>query len=197
MTLSHTFCRKRQLNARLQFHTLVSVLSFVCCRMTYLSLSHYLELMDRCWRSNDGPVLASLVSLRHDHVNNKNFLLDRPETMVQKFMSTPFDEIVAHHLRCIYALHYDDFREAYQRQSTLVQSLIKMLQSQKEENWLLPVMYTVCLDLRLLAQGAEKERSGGVERYGDILEKAAECLMGCFRFVFLRIWGAKTYCALF
>ncbi|CAH1963445.1 unnamed protein product [Acanthoscelides obtectus] len=42
-------------------------------------------------------------------------------------------------------------------------------------------MYTVCTDLRLVAQRAEKERYGANEKPGEILEKAAECLMGCFR----------------
>lgn len=149
--------------------------------MTYISLPHYLELVDRCWRSCDGTVLATLLSLRHDHVNNKNFVLDRPDIMVQKYLSVPFDEIVMHHFKCIQALHSGDFREAYQRQSTLTQTLIKILQVQKEENWMLPVMYTTCLDLRLLAQGAERGRSEATERSGDILEKAADCLMGCFR----------------
>lgn len=56
-----------------------------------------------------------------------------------------------------------------------------MLQTMKEENWFLPVMYAVCLDLRLLAQKCEEVGGNHVSKPGEILEKAAECLMGCFR----------------
>lgn len=42
-------------------------------------------------------------------------------------------------------------------------------------------MYIIASDLRLVAQLAEKQRVGSTENPGEILEKAAECLMGCFR----------------
>lgn len=71
--------------------------------------------------------------------------------------------------------------DAYKYQTACVQSVIKMLQSLKEENWFLPIMYTTCLDLRLLAQKCEDVGGGSVSKPGEILEKAAECLMGCFR----------------
>lgn len=54
-----------------------------------------------------------------------------------------------------------------------------MLQAYKEENWNLPVMYAVCLDLRLLAQLCEKTMAN--LKPGEILEKAAESLLACFR----------------
>lgn len=46
--------------------------------------------------------------------------------------------------------------DAYNHQSACTTSVTKLLQIQKEENWSLPLMYTVCLDLRLVAQQAEK-----------------------------------------
>jgi nuclear mRNA export protein PCID2/THP1 len=54
-----------------------------------------------------------------------------------------------------------------------------MLQSLKDDNWCLPVMYVVCLDLRILASTCEEK--DGTNKPGEILEKAAECLMACFR----------------
>lgn len=71
--------------------------------------------------------------------------------------------------------------EAYKHQTACAQSVVKMLQAMKEENWSLPVMYTVCLDLRLLAQKCEEVEASHISKPGEILEKAAECLMGCFR----------------
>lgn len=74
-----------------------------------------------------------------------------------------------------------NYMEAYKHQTACAQSVIKMLQTIKEENWCLPIMYTVCLDLRLLAQKCEEVGGNNVSKPGEILEKAADCLMGCFR----------------
>lgn len=71
--------------------------------------------------------------------------------------------------------------EAYKHQTACAQGVVKMLQLQKEENWCLPIMYVVCLDLRLLAQKCEEMGGSNVSKPGEILEKAAECLLNCFR----------------
>ena len=64
-----------------------------------------------------------------------------------------------------------------------VQSFVKLLSSQKDDNWPLPMMYSVCLDLRRLAARADeqimRESRGG--KPGATLEKAAEHMMSCFR----------------
>lgn len=145
-----------------------------------MSISHYLQLIDRCWTSQDGPIVASLLSLKHDHVLSNTLHVERPESMVERFLEQPVYDIVVPHLKCLYCIYNKDYLEAYQHQSNMIQTLTKIIQSQKEENWCLPVMYAVCLDLRLLAQRAEKDRSSS-ETPGELLEKAAECLMGCFR----------------
>lgn len=46
---------------------------------------------------------------------------------------------------------------------------------------MLPVMYVMCLELRLLALRAENSKNIKNSKPGEILEKCAECLMGCFR----------------
>lgn len=155
-------------------------LKIVLQKMASLSFSHYLQLIDRCWNSQDGPVVASLLSLRHDHALSNSLNIERPESMVERFIDQPVSDIVIHHLKCLYSVHMKDYLTAYQHQSNMIQTLTKIIQGQKEENWCLPVMYTVCLDLRLLAQRAEKDRSSA-ETPGELLEKSAECLMGCFR----------------
>lgn len=69
----------------------------------------------------------------------------------------------------------------YNYQSSAVQCLAKILQIQKEENWMLPVMNVMCLELRLSAIGAEKSKNNKNVKHGEVLEKCAECLMACFR----------------
>lgn len=46
---------------------------------------------------------------------------------------------------------------------------------------MLPVMNTMCLELRLLAVKAESSKDVKNLKPGEVLEKCAECLMGCFR----------------
>ncbi|XP_011503862.1 PREDICTED: PCI domain-containing protein 2 homolog isoform X2 [Ceratosolen solmsi marchali] len=65
--------------------------------------------------------------------------------------------------------------------SSAVQVLIKILQIQKEENWMLPVMNMMCLELRLLAVKTETSKKIRNGKPGENLEKCAECLMSCFR----------------
>lgn len=78
-----------------------------------------------------------------------------------------------------------DYFEAYKNQSYCVQAVVKLLQAMKDENWCLPIMYATCLDLRLLASKCEEisASQGNASEYkpAELLEKAAECLMGCFR----------------
>lgn len=149
--------------------------------MTFMTLAHYLQIIDRSWRVQDGTKIATFISLRHEHAKYGNYQLEMPEGLVDKFLTAPVDELVILHLKCLYYIGKEDFLGAYQHQSALVQSFAKILQVQKEENWSLPIMYTICSDLRLIAQQAEKQKVGVNEKPGEILEKAAECLMGCFR----------------
>ncbi|XP_050293059.1 PCI domain-containing protein 2 homolog [Anthonomus grandis grandis] len=148
--------------------------------MSFMNVSNYLQVLDRAWRSCNGYTLASFLSLRHDHSKFKNYHIENPEIIVSKFLEGPLEELVIYHFKCLYAVSVEDYKTAYQIQNTLVQVFIKILQAQKEENWLLPVMYTVCSDLRILAQQTEKQKVIS-ENPGECLEKAAESILACFR----------------
>lgn len=82
-------------------------------------------------------------------------------------------------------------------QTACAKAVVDLLKALKEENWCLPVMYVVCLDLRLLAQTCEAHATqtnkppatlaaaatatAATGKPGEILESAAECVMACFR----------------
>lgn len=100
-------------------------------------------------------------------------------TKAMEHLSAPFDDLVLYHLKAISAMNRDDAIAMYNYQSSAVQSLTKILQLQKEENWMLPVMNVMCLELRLVAVCAEK--ANRTAKPGEVLEKCADCLMGCFR----------------
>ena len=116
------------------------------------SLYNYLQMILRHWENYDGKQIGRLLSLHDNHSQNRNLYLESPESAVERQMDAPLDEIVSNHIKVLYYLslnppHYND---AYKNQSALVMSVVKLLQACKEENWPLPIMYAVYLDLRLL-----------------------------------------------
>ncbi|XP_050343447.1 PCI domain-containing protein 2 [Nymphalis io] len=140
------------------------------------TLSQYIQTVERMFRLGEGHELARLLSLKDAHVVNRNLRSSDIATMVEGNCVAPLDELIICHLLCVKAICEKEFLEAYSHQSQCVVTIVKILQNQKEQNWCLPLMYTVCLDLRLVAQKAETAQSNG-----KILEKAAESLLSCFR----------------
>ena len=150
--------------------------------MAAVSINSYLSKVSQAWMAGEGDILAALVSFRDSHVANSKLQISDPEAQVERVLDPPLDEMVAAHLRACWAWGNSDMIEAYKCQSIVVSSFAKLLSAQKDENWLLPVMYVVCLDLRLFALQADKQkRSSGKGKPGETLEKASEGIMACFR----------------
>jgi len=150
--------------------------------MTAISLNLYLSKVSNAWNAGEGDLLADLLSFRDSHVANSRLHVPDPESQVERILDPPLDEMVAAHIRGCWAWDSGDMMEAYKCQSIVVSSFAKLLGSQKDDNWLLPVMYVVCLDLRLFAIQADKQkRSSGKGKPGETLEKASEGIMACFR----------------
>lgn len=145
------------------------------------TLNNYLSGVQRAWSVQDGETVAGFLSLQDKHIMNRNLYLPEPEHYVERQLDPPIDEIVSSHLKVLFHLNSEscDLMEAYKNQVQCIQSVVKMLQQLKEENWCLPIMYTICLDLRVLAQRCEYHCK--VSQPGEILEKAAESLLSCFR----------------
>ncbi|KAJ8733340.1 hypothetical protein PYW08_001638 [Mythimna loreyi] len=141
------------------------------------SLNQYIQFVERMFRTSQGNLLARLLSLRDEHVANRNLRSSDIATLVEGNCLAPLDEIIISHLLCVKALYMKDYMEAFEYQSACVACVVRLLQAQKESNWGLPLMYTVCLDLRLIAYRAE----ACAQSNGKILEKAAESLLACFR----------------
>ncbi|XP_058809848.1 PCI domain-containing protein 2 isoform X2 [Phymastichus coffea] len=133
----------------------------------------------RAWSTRDGPYLADLLSIRrniHWHATSENVVREALDGLPM-----PFDDLVLCHLKTLSSLNKDDISITYTCQNSSVQMLIKILQNQKDENWMLPVMNLMCLELRLLAIRAEQAKKSKNLKPGETLEKCAECLMSCFR----------------
>ncbi|XP_030837587.1 PCI domain-containing protein 2 isoform X2 [Strongylocentrotus purpuratus] len=92
------------------------------------------------------------------------------------------EEGMAVFLQCCWCVANNDFIEAYSLQKVVVQAFNKAFQGQKDENWALPVLYVVIVDLRLFANSAETQlMRKGKGKPGELLEKAADTMMACFR----------------
>ncbi|XP_044284623.1 PCI domain-containing protein 2 isoform X3 [Varanus komodoensis] len=159
--------------------------------MAHISINQYLQQVLESIDSRDGLFCAELVSFKHPHVANPRLQLSSPEEKCQQVLEPPYDEMFAAHLRCTYAVANHDFVEAYKCQTVIVQvsnflkfhtSFLRAFQAHREENWALPIMYAVALDLRIFANSADQQLAKkGKGKVGDMLEKAAELLMNCFR----------------
>ncbi|CAF95778.1 unnamed protein product [Tetraodon nigroviridis] len=139
--------------------------------MAHITINQYLQQVSEAIDNHEGLFCAELLSFKHPHVANPRLQLANPEEKCQQLLEPPYDEMVAAHLRCTYAVSNHDFVEAY-----------KAFQAQKEENWALPVMFAVALDLRIFANNAEQQlQKKNKGQPSEMLEKAAEHLMSCFR----------------
>ncbi|NXT58122.1 PCID2 protein, partial [Pluvianellus socialis] len=138
--------------------------------------------------SRDGQFCAELVSFKHPHVANPRLQAKRNICLMYMIF---FDALMHFFFdRCTYAVGNHDFIEAYKCQTVIVNI--------KKKNYFLhdlhilsilfyfsralPIMYAVALDLRIFANNADQQLvKKGKSKVGDMLEKAAELLMSCFR----------------
>ncbi|GAA6089768.1 PCI domain-containing protein 2 [Tachysurus ichikawai] len=169
--------------------------------MAHITINQYLQQVLEAIENKEGSFCAELLSFKHPHVANPRLQLSSPEDKCQQVLEPPYDEMVAAHLRCTYAVANHDFVEAYKCQTVVVQYPLlevnklffvvdvsgcvkcsEAFQTHKEENWALSMMFAVTLDLRIFANNAEQQlQKKGKGKVGDMLEKAAEQLMSCFR----------------
>ena len=85
-------------------------------------------------------------------------------------------------LRVISCYHRGKVLEMWEAQSAMVSAVARFMTESKEENWMLPLMNTVCLELRLQSISADAESAKkGATKPGELLEKTADSLMACFR----------------
>uniref|UniRef100_A0A8C9TZU5 PCI domain-containing protein 2 n=1 Tax=Scleropages formosus TaxID=113540 RepID=A0A8C9TZU5_SCLFO len=136
--------------------------------MAHITINQYLQQVLEAVETRDGAFCGELLSFKHPHVANPRLQLPNPEEKCQQVLEPPYDEMVAAHLRCTYAVSNHDFVEAYRCQTVVVQY---PLSRQKDGSVYL-------LGTHSAEQQLQKKGKGKV---GDMLEKAAEQLMSCFR----------------
>uniref|UniRef100_A0A674I1Y6 PCI domain-containing protein 2 n=1 Tax=Terrapene triunguis TaxID=2587831 RepID=A0A674I1Y6_9SAUR len=137
--------------------------------MAHITINQYLQQVLEAIDSRDGLFCAELVSFKHPHVANPRLQLPSPEDKCQQVLEPPYDEMFAAHLRCTYAVGNHDFIEAYKCQTVIVQ-------------YPLPSVQLELADVTPGGNSADQQLvKKGKSKVGDMLEKAAELLMSCFR----------------
>lgn len=148
----------------------------------HMSATQYMDDICTAVGNRDGEYWGRLTSHKDPHVASHKLQLADSHHITQNFFDPPLDEMISNHLRAVWAVSENDYYEAYLAHVNVVTNFIKVFQMQKEENWALPVLYVLCLDLRQFAISADSQRvKKGTGKPNEILEKAAEFLMSCFR----------------
>lgn len=137
----------------------------------------FIRYAEQLYNRKQGIVLARILSLSDSHVSSAKVWANNGGAYFTRYCVPPFDEILAYHLVCVKALHMQNFIEAFNYQRAIVIVVVQIMEQEVGTNWMLPVMSTVCLDLRLVAQKADIVSNCR----GIILENAAACLIACFR----------------
>eukprot|EP00088_Acartia_fossae_P047751 TRINITY_DN5185_c0_g1_i5.p1 TRINITY_DN5185_c0_g1~~TRINITY_DN5185_c0_g1_i5.p1 ORF type:complete len:409 (-),score=81.85 TRINITY_DN5185_c0_g1_i5:484-1683(-) len=150
--------------------------------MSQMTLNSYLSKICNAWEDYDGKNLANLLSFEDSHITSPKLQIQEPESAVERMLEQPLDEVVAAHIRACWAWANSEFSEAFKCQEIVVSSFARLLSASKDDNWLLPVMQVVCLDLRNFAHKADIQLSKSAKHTpGQMLEKASEGIMACFR----------------
>lgn len=68
------------------------------------SISTYLNAVARTWHAQDGILVAQLVSLRDRHATNPNLQVESPESIIERTLDSPIDEILVEHIKVLYYL---------------------------------------------------------------------------------------------
>lgn len=68
------------------------------------SVTSYLNAVARTWHAQDGALVSQLISLRDRHATNPQLQIEFPESVVERILDTPIDEIVIEHIKVLYYL---------------------------------------------------------------------------------------------
>ena len=149
------------------------------------ALNSFLTHFNDIQYEKDGHKMANVLSISQRNALQPLYS-DINETVISRYVFSPFDDLLIAHLKCCKALVDSDPIEAFNYKCQLIQALTKLLSQLKDENWILPVMYVSAVEIRQLATIADhyKRRIGDMSAQSkpdECLEEAAAQLMACFR----------------
>lgn len=144
-------------------------------------IQHWINSFDHAAQSSDGNTLAQLLSFDYIHRNALDHELRMspvlPQDYVMKSTQSEYAEIMASHLTTLKFLNEREYTKAYTSQAQGMMVFLKILQN--ETNWLLPALFKLCFNLRVVALNENKEMlKKGIQ--SDKLEDTARILLKGF-----------------
>ncbi|VEL35533.1 unnamed protein product [Protopolystoma xenopodis] len=118
-------------------------------------------------------MLARFLRCTDPHMRNNRLANPQPENIVMNHVPPPWDEAISAHLRGIWTLNKEDYEEAYACQAIILTDL-------KDDNWVLPAVIAVAVDLRRFSQALDI-RSEAKHAYGGRMEKTAQLILKLFQ----------------
>lgn len=147
-----------------------------------LRLQTYFNKVEQHINDENGTQLAPLLAVNHNHA--KNMLNQRIESnqiemICRSKFESPWNEIVANHVKSVLHVDAGEYQEAFDTQKDLVQSFQKGMSSMTR--WCLPALYVVNNDLRIIATKADDELVAE-EGQRKKLEEAANVISKSFTY---------------
>ncbi|XP_050531620.1 PCI domain-containing protein 2 [Daktulosphaira vitifoliae] len=146
----------------------------------------YVLSTNRFYNNENGFELANFFSLRNNSSkkwNEKNSIANLQRISEENELD--FESEIVLHLNVLKAIEEQRYDDAFKGQLAILQNIVKYLQSSDNENWMIPLTNTICVDLRYLLNAYDKfdttKKSVKAERYNDFQKKFIDVMMMYFR----------------
>ena len=168
--------------------------------------NRFIDILFTLLQRNDAVSLAKLLNIKNDQYKNLNFNENSMQYLDNKIKNSSteifnWSEVIQYYVLARNSLYEQDIFNAFEFMNKSFRCLIDLIKDAKDENWQLPVMFRISVDLRLLAYVCDSrkqkmqfsDKSGSLKDAKDTngedssgqddeyAEKTAECLMVCFR----------------
>lgn len=155
----------------------------------------FIDDLLRRLNDSDATGVGKLLKLKNDKYLDLYFKEDAKHYLSNKLENSNNDiyiwlEVIEYYILARNSLYNDECNDGFELLTKSFTALINLIKDAKEENWQLPVLFTISVDLRLLANFCDTKKKQ--KRFGsdggegsrienEYAEKTAECLMVCFR----------------
>ncbi len=154
---------------------------------------------------NDAISLGTLLKIKNPQYKKVFFNEDSMKYLTERFKTSTneiytWSEVISYYILTRNSLMNNDYADSFDLLTKSFKCLIDLIKDAKDENWQLPVLFTLSVDLRLLAYTCDTKKQNGQlfsktnsltskdtngefggNQSDEYAEKTAECLMICFR----------------
>lgn len=168
--------------------------------------NRFIDILFGLLRGNDAVSLGKLMSFKNEQYKNIYFNENSLEYLDNKIKTSPneifnWSEVIQYYVLTRNSLKDQDIFNAFECMTKSFTALIGLIKDAKDENWQLPVLFRISVDLRLLAYACDTAKQkqqlndksgvassnkdtngeGGSGQDNEYAEKTAESLMASFR----------------